>query len=250
MPVGEFDLNMFSFESAFSRKRCIFVGQGGAACGDPPLSDSRVSLPGQLRVPWVRADQTKFANHWDNSVTAAKLRVSELCNTTILALEKISTGYLQRWGGRRYNRSDTIEIDPLSNSFDGLKSARCTDLLIRISSFWRDWEERFRKAGCQYFQYSLLNIFLLLFGRKLRRWRFISRRRRAGCPRVDRCSKRGAADPARKALASPFFIPPAAQLRCAPASCMFTSMISAVGRCFEGGSAVRLPARSLPGYRN
>ena len=132
---------MFSFESAFSRKRCIFVGQGGAACGDPPLSDSRVSLPGQLRVPWVRADQTKFANHWDNSVTAAKLRVSELCNTTILALEKISTGYLQRWGGRRYNRSDTIEIGQLqtsSNAFETSEkniSARGKDLLVRISNF-------------------------------------------------------------------------------------------------------------------
>ena len=104
---------MFSFDSAFSRKRCIFVGQGGAACGDRPLSDSRASLPGQLRVPWMRVDQPKGANHWDDSVTAAKLRIAELCNTTLFALENISTGYLKRWGGRRYNRSDTIEIDQL-----------------------------------------------------------------------------------------------------------------------------------------
>ena len=138
---------MFYFESAFSRKRCIFVGQGGTASGDPPLSGSRASLPGKLRVPWVRVDQTKLADHLIHSVTASKLRIAELCNTTLLALEKISSGYLKCWTGRRCNRSDTVELEQLSNPFDGRSSARCTDLLLRISSFWRDWEDRFRKAG-------------------------------------------------------------------------------------------------------
>ena len=80
---------MFFFESAFSRKRCIFAGEGGVACGDRPLSDSRASLPGQLRVPWVRVDQNKICEHVKKSIFSTKLRISELCNTTILALEKI-----------------------------------------------------------------------------------------------------------------------------------------------------------------
>ena len=126
---------MFFFESAFSRKRCTFVGQGGAASGASPLSDSRASLPGQLRVPWVRVDQTKLSEHLKNSLTESKLRLAELCNTTILALEKISSGYLKSWTGRRYNRSDTVEIGELDNPA-ALKSARCRDRLMRISSFW------------------------------------------------------------------------------------------------------------------
>ena len=106
---------MFFFESAFSRKRCIFAGEGGVACGDRPLSDSRASLPGQLRVPWVRVDHNKISEHVKKSIFSTKLRISELCNTTILALEKISSGYLGVWEGRRYKRSDTVEIDELEN---------------------------------------------------------------------------------------------------------------------------------------
>ena len=137
---------MFFFESAFSRKRCIFASEDGTACGDRPLSDSRARLPEQLRVPWVRVDHNKISEHVKKSIFATKHRISELCNTTILALEKISTGYLGVWEGRRYRRSDTIEIDELENP-NALKSVRSRDLLLRVEAFWRDFDRRFRKAG-------------------------------------------------------------------------------------------------------
>ena len=53
-----------------------FAGEGGAACGDRPLSDSRPSLPGQLHVPWVRVDHTKISEHVKEFIFSAKLRIS------------------------------------------------------------------------------------------------------------------------------------------------------------------------------
>ena len=123
-----------------------FAGEGGAACGDRPLSESRATLPEQLRVPWVRVDHNKISEHVKKSIFATKHRISELCNTTILALEKISTGYLGVWEGRRYRRSNTIEIDEIENP-TALKSVRSRDLLLRVKSFWSDFDRRFRIAG-------------------------------------------------------------------------------------------------------
>ena len=53
-----------------------FAGEGGAACGDRPLSKSRATLPEQLRVLWVRVNHTKISEHVKKSTFSAKLRVS------------------------------------------------------------------------------------------------------------------------------------------------------------------------------
>ena len=131
------------FWNLLSRENDAFLS---ARAASRALSDSRDSLPGQLRVPWVRVDHMKISEHVKKSIFSKKLRISELCNTTILALEKIRSGYLGVWAGRRYRPSDTVEIDELENP-NSLQSVRSRDLLLRVASFWSDFDQRFRKAG-------------------------------------------------------------------------------------------------------
>ena len=99
---------MFQFQSAFSVERCSFVSEG-SACS---RLDTRARLSKDLRVPWLRVDSP--VSHFDNSNSCTKQSVStknrlaELCNGTLLALEKLQSGFLKRWEGRRFKRDDSV----------------------------------------------------------------------------------------------------------------------------------------------
>ena len=144
---------MYSFYSAFSSKRMLPLARGSTAGVDSSL-DTKSKVTNDLSVSWFRLETSSSEKLSPSEANRRSInnRISELCNTTLLALEKMQSGYLTEWKERCFLVKDAIGVDHLRRRAGSFSEAcatspRCADLLDRLSSFWVDFEARYRAAG-------------------------------------------------------------------------------------------------------
>ena len=118
-----------------------------AGVGSSPDTKSKVTS--DLSVSWFRLEtsSSEKLSPSEKNRRSINNRISELCNTTLLALEKMQSGYLTEWKvcdafcfERCYLVKGAIDVDHLrrrAGSFsEAVKtSPRCASLLERLSSF-------------------------------------------------------------------------------------------------------------------
>jgi hypothetical protein len=136
-------LRMQYFYSAFSSKRMSTASSSSTASA-ASRECSKSVVTSDLRVSWCRLEDRLPETSSDEEKQHRSIinRISELCNTTLLALEKMQTGHLKKWGERCFWVKDSVSVDHLNRrpgSFSETLAPRCADLLERLSNFWVDF---------------------------------------------------------------------------------------------------------------
>ena len=139
------------FYSAFSSKRMSTASSSSTASA-ASRECSKSVVTSDLRVSWCRLEDRlpETSSDEEKQHRSINNRISELCNTTLLALEKMQTGHLKKWGERCFWVKDSVSVDHLNRrpgSFSETLAPRCADLLERLSNFWVDFENRYFAAG-------------------------------------------------------------------------------------------------------